>query len=38
MEVTAEDLRERYESLQDDELIDLHLNSDLTESASSVLK
>ena len=38
MEVTAEDLKQRYESLQDDELIDLHLNSELTEIASSVLK
>ena len=38
MEVTVEDLRKRYESLENDELIDLLLNSELTQSASSVLK
>lgn len=38
MEVTPEELRKRYESLQDDELIDLQLNNELSETASSVLK
>ena len=37
MEVSTEQLRERYESLETDELVDLHRNSDLTGLASSVL-
>jgi hypothetical protein len=37
MEVTAEQLRERYESLETEELIDLHRHSGLTDLASSVL-
>ena len=37
MEVNTEQLRKRYESLENnDELIDLHRNSDLTELASSI--
>jgi len=31
IEVTAKDLRQRYESLQNDELIDLYVNSKITE-------
>ena len=38
MDVTKEDLRKRYGSMTDDELIDLNLNSELTETASSVLE
>jgi hypothetical protein len=37
MEVSAEQLHEQYESLETDELVDLHRNSDLTELATSVL-
>jgi hypothetical protein len=29
MRITSEDLRQRYESLQDDELIDLYVNNEL---------
>jgi hypothetical protein len=38
MEVTAPDLRQRYESLEDDELVRLILNTELTDTASSVLR
>lgn len=37
MEVTAEQLRERYDLLETEELVYLHRNSELTEVASSVL-
>ena len=38
MEATDKELRERYETLDTDELVDLYRNSDLTELAQSVLK
>ncbi len=38
MEVSVEDLRRRYESLADGDLINLYNNGELTETASSVLK
>jgi hypothetical protein len=37
MEVTEEDLREQYESLETEELIEMYRNGELTELASSVL-
>jgi O-acetyl-ADP-ribose deacetylase len=37
MEVTIKDLRQRYEAMQDEELVALQLTSELTETASSVL-
>ena len=37
MEVNAEQLREQYELLETDELVNLHRNSDLTVLASAVL-
>jgi tetratricopeptide (TPR) repeat protein len=38
MDVTEQKLRERYESLETDDLMDLCRTSDLTELASSILK
>jgi hypothetical protein len=38
MEVTEKELRERYETLDTDELFDLYRNSELTKLAQSVLK
>jgi tetratricopeptide (TPR) repeat protein/membrane associated rhomboid family serine protease len=37
MEVTEQDLREQYESLETEELIEMYRNNELTELASSVL-